>query len=242
MKLVFLGVGGWISKPILGHTSVLVEYEGDRLLLDAGEGVARALYLYTGRIPLLKGIVVTHLHGDHVLGLPTLLMLLKYSGARGVKVYAPTESTPGLEALLKITGVDYEDVAEIVGVEPGTNGTLGSFRLKFTRAVHTMPAISARVETDGKCIAYSGDTSYNPALVDLSRDCDVLIHEASGYDTSAHQYGHSTVEDAIRVASEAGVQTLVLVHYYLEAPHLELRAEGSRLRVYVAYPGFELNL
>lgn len=242
MRLVFLGVGGWISRPVLGHTSVLMEVSGERLLLDAGEGVSKAIYLYGGGFKGLRGIVVTHLHGDHVLGLPTLLMLLKYTGSNRVTVYTPLESVENLRTLLKITGVDYEAVADIAGVAPGSIHVAGPFKLKFARATHPVPSVSVRVEAEGKCVTYSGDTSYSIDLVELARNCNVLVHEASGHDPVAHVYGHSTVEDAVRTAVEAGVENLVLAHYYMDVPHINTRAGALGLKLYVSYPGFELEL
>lgn len=242
VKLVFLGVGGWISKPLLGHTSILVEESSWKLLLDAGDGVYKSLFLYGGWLSGLRGIVVTHMHGDHVLGLPTIVMHLKHSGVRGVKVYAPREALGDLDLLLRIVGVDYSGVIDILGVSDGDACTLEPFTLKFTRANHTTPALSVRVESSGKCFAYSGDTSYSPRLVELSRGCEVLVHEASGYDPTAHVHGHSTVEDAVRVALESGVEKLVLVHYYMDQPHLERLEAPKGLKVYLAYPGMELEV
>lgn len=242
MRLIILGVGGWISKPILGHTSVLVEEEGWRILLDAGEGSARALYLHGGGLSGLKAIVVTHLHGDHVLGLPTVLMLLKHTGTGRIKVFVPAEARGDLEELLRITGVDYEGIADTIGVVHGEEHDIEIFKLRFIRALHVIPSLSVRLDAKDRCIVYSGDTSYNPNLVELARGCDVLIHEASGYDPIAHLHGHSTVADALRVAEEAGVKRAVLVHYYLDIPCIKPEEVKTKVVYSLAYPGYELEL
>ncbi|MEM4534861.1 MAG: MBL fold metallo-hydrolase [Desulfurococcaceae archaeon] len=242
MKLVFLGVGGWISKPILGHTSVLIEENNDRILLDSGECTARALHVYGKGLERIRGIVVTHLHGDHVLGLPTILMLLKHMGYPGISVYVPGESARDLLELLRITGVNYEGFVRVVGVEHGDEHEVGVFRLKFIRAVHTMPSLSVRVSSRDKCVVYSGDTSYNPTLVELAKGCDLLIHEVSGYDPSSRMYGHSTFEDALRVADEAGVKKVILVHYYMDVPCIKPSSIRTSGEFNLAYPGFEIQV
>jgi ribonuclease Z len=240
LRLVFLGAGGWISKPLLGHTSILVVEGESRLLLDAGEGAAKALYLYGGGLKGLSGVVVTHLHGDHVLGLPTILMLARHEGVVGMRILTHKALLGSLDFLLKVLGVGYEGVAELVGVEAGSEERVGPFTLRFIEARHTTPALSVRVDAGGKCVVYSGDTSYNPELAELARGCSVLIHEAAGHDPSARLHGHSTVEDAVRVAVEARVEKLVLAHYYVEAPFLRQIPAEYKLEVALAYPGFEV--
>lgn len=243
MKVVFLGVGGWVSKPVLGHTSVLViSSTGRGLLLDAGEGVVRALYLYGFKMRDLESVVVTHVHGDHVLGLPTLLMLAKhYEKISSLRVHVPQESVDDLDALLKIVGVNYEGVATLVGVLPGSRINAGDFNLYFEKAVHPVPALSVKVEVESKCVVYSGDTAYNPALVKFAENCDLLIHEASGYHENAHLYGHSAVQDAVKVAIKSSIKKLVLVHYYIDMPALKTLLLGD-LEVHLAYPGYELYI
>jgi len=243
LKVLFLGVGGWISKPILGHTSILVvSSRGGGLLLDAGEDVVRSLYFHGFKVHDLESVVITHLHGDHVLGLPTLLMFAKhYEKVSSLRVYAPRESVSDLDALLRIVGVDYTGVATLLGVSPGSNVNVGDFTLYFERAVHPVPALSLKIMAEGRCIVYSGDTAYNPALVRLAENCDLLIHEASGHHEDAHLYGHSNVGDAVRVAVESGSRKLILVHYYVDTPALRAPLPEG-LEVYLAYPGYELFL
>lgn len=238
--MIFLGVGGWISKPTLGHTSILVEEESEKLLLDAGEGTARAVYLYGGGLLGLRAIVVTHLHGDHVLGLPTILMLLKYMKAPRIRVYVPNESSSDLEELFRITGVDYKSVTDIINVMHGEEHEVGLFKLRFIKAVHTVPSLSIRVEAKDKCVVYSGDTAYNPDLVELARGCNTLVHEVSGYDPISHMYGHSTFEDVFKIAEKAGVERVILVHYYLDIPYLKPTDIKTSIIFSLAYPGYEV--
>lgn len=244
MKLLFLGVGGWISKPRLGHTSLAVIQGPSRrvLLIDAGEGVLRALYEHGLRVKDLAGIIITHLHGDHVLGLPSIVMFAKhYEEVRGLRVYAPIEVVGELCTLMRITGVDYEGTVDLKGVSSGDVVHLDELEVQFIRALHTVPALSLKVSSGGVCFAYSGDTTYNPLLVDSARGCSALVHEASGYDEKARVHGHSTVQDAVRVALESGVRKLVLVHYYLDIPQIKPILFGD-LEVILAYQGYELDL
>ncbi|MEM1913524.1 MAG: MBL fold metallo-hydrolase, partial [Thermofilaceae archaeon] len=85
-----LGCGGWVSDPALGPPSLLVEAGGLRLLVDAGEGVYAALRRCGFEVADLDLVLVTHKHGDHALGLPTLAMHARRSGAR-LRVIGPSD-------------------------------------------------------------------------------------------------------------------------------------------------------
>ena len=239
-KLVFLGVGGWVSDPRLGHTSILIAPSKSRaLLLDAGECVTRALYESGFRVRDLEAIILTHMHSDHVLGFPTLIMLAKNYEKISLKAYIHRDLVENIKTLLKITGVDYENVAVINSVKPGDIINLNEFKLIFTEACYTQPALAVRVNVENTCIVYSDDTAPCTSIIKLAKNCDVLIHEASGYNLNAHIYGHSNVENALRIAIEAGVKKLILVHYYLEKPPLKAHIQLG-VNIYLAHPGEEI--
>ncbi|HLE68346.1 MAG TPA: MBL fold metallo-hydrolase, partial [Vicinamibacteria bacterium] len=88
-------------------------------------------------------------------------------------------------------------------------------------------AFGYRFDTEDRSIVISGDTAFSKDLLELARGADVLVHEAlylPGLERTAARVAnapgllehivrsHTTVEDAARLASEAGVKTLVLSH------------------------------
>ena len=71
-------------------------------------------------------------------------------------------------------------------------------------------------ERKGKSVAYCTDTRPFAASVELARDADLLIHEATFTEElaqEAHDYGHSTAAQAARIAVEAGARHLLLTHF-----------------------------
>ncbi|MBW2058727.1 MAG: ribonuclease Z [Deltaproteobacteria bacterium] len=79
MKVVFLGTGGTIPTAKRKHPAVAMRWEGDVLLFDCGEGVQTQIFKTGLGIASIQAILISHLHGDHVLGLPGLLMTMTQS-------------------------------------------------------------------------------------------------------------------------------------------------------------------
>lgn len=229
MRVVVLGIGGWVSNPLFGHTSILVSdsNEAEYVLLDSGEGAYRSMYK-CGYADLrkLKAIVLTHSHGDHILGLPTLVQIAKLVGAK-FKVLGLKETLNSVIEILRATSVsNFECCVELVPVEPGDIAEIGGFRAAFSEASHSVPSIAVKVEEDisGKCLTYSGDTSFSEQVVKLAQGCDLLIHEVSFSDSEsmlAKSLGHSTLLDCIRVATEAGNKFVLPIHFGQKEPRLD---------------------
>lgn len=216
VKIFFLGLGGWVSNPFIGHTSVLLVGERSKVLIDVGECSYSSLRMCTPYdVKDLDYVVITHRHGDHLLGLPTILQHAKRLGIK-VKVVGLNDVYDAIKELLRSVGIpNYSSVVEFIVVDGGGKLSLDGITLTAINASHPTLALMLRFDVDGKCIAYSGDSSPNPNFANLIRGCDVLIHEASADDElrdEALKHGHSAVGDAVRIAEEAEVRRLILVH------------------------------
>jgi ribonuclease Z len=80
IKLTFLGTSDAIPTSERNHTAMLLAYSGENILVDCGEGTQRQLRKAKINPNTISKILITHWHGDHVLGLPGLLQTLNFSG------------------------------------------------------------------------------------------------------------------------------------------------------------------
>jgi ribonuclease BN (tRNA processing enzyme) len=131
----------------------------------------------------------------------------------------------------------------LVTLEPGATWQNERYEIQTIRALHPVSGFCGRLldQQSGVVIAFSGDTAFNPALSQLARGADLLIHEASVPPQHNKSNDHSSAADAARIAREADVQMLRLVHAvaaYREAslseaqaifPRAELAAMGETL-------------
>jgi len=246
MRVVFLGVGGWISRPKLGFTSIAILEGYGGLLLDAGEGVYHAMDRCGIDINAIDTVFLSHRHGDHVLGVPTLVQLARYHH-RKLRIVGSRDVIESVKVLLRTVGVDgYGNHVDFVEVKHGDEMSIGRYVLRFAEVQHVVPSLAVRVEYGAKCVVYSSDTTFTETLIPLAHGCDLLIHEVSGYSDDARLYGHSTLYNAVEVAYRAKVKRLAIVHFYIDTPPLRvevlrpLAEEGVEL--IVPYPCYSIEL
>jgi len=102
MDVTFLGTGSSIPTKDRSHPSVLLEYEGDSVLFDCGEGTQRQFVLAKKSFMKVSKIFITHWHADHFAGLPTLLHSMHLDRReRAVEIYGP-EAKKFVKAMMKI--------------------------------------------------------------------------------------------------------------------------------------------
>ena len=227
MHFVFLGSSGAIPGRDRDTTSLVFVGESAAVLVDCGGSPAQKLLL-AGVDPLaLSRVVITHIHPDHVYGLPALVQTLFLLG-RQVPLHlacreeheAPLRALLGLFGLLERPGIFplvWEPVPLREGFAVGTpgDGTHGDFALTASPNAHGgMPNMALRFEAPGRpAVVYSSDTEPCAAVETLARGAHTLIHEATFSERRPRGIGaHSTAAQAGEVAARAGVARLILVH------------------------------
>ncbi len=108
LRVTFLGTGGAVPTTERAPSALFVNREGDRLLFDCGEGTQRGMMRFNTGFGIDR-LFVSHLHGDHVLGIPGLVQTLGFNDrTEPLTVHCP----PG-------TAADLDDLIHAVGHQPG---------------------------------------------------------------------------------------------------------------------------
>ncbi|MCK9569187.1 ribonuclease Z [Candidatus Pacearchaeota archaeon] len=102
VELVFLGTSDAIPSKERNHTSILLSYKNENILVDCGEGTQRQLRIAEINPGKITRLLITHWHGDHILGIPGLLQTLSFSGYNNTFfIYGPKGTKEFIREMLK---------------------------------------------------------------------------------------------------------------------------------------------
>jgi ribonuclease Z len=117
--VTFLGTGGAVPTTRRTTSAVFVRRAGDRLLFDCGEGTQRQMMRFGTGFDV-DHVFLTHLHGDHVLGLPGLLQTMAFNDRTDpLAIHAPTGTRRDVEDLLSVAGGPPDFPVRLDAVEAG---------------------------------------------------------------------------------------------------------------------------
>lgn len=118
IKVTFLGTADSIPSASRNHTAVLITYKGENILVDCGEGTQRQFRKARLNPGKVNRILITHWHGDHVLGLPGLLQTMNLSGYnKTLFIYGPKGTKIHMRNLLKLFAIKPKFKIEIKEVD-----------------------------------------------------------------------------------------------------------------------------
>lgn len=103
ITIVFLGTGQAIPTAKRNHTAVLLQYKNENILVDCGEGTQRQFRKAKINPCKLTRILITHWHGDHILGLPGLLQTLALNNYnRTLHIYIPKGTSRFIDLIFRL--------------------------------------------------------------------------------------------------------------------------------------------
>ena len=195
IKVTLLGTGTPIVNFNRFGMSTLVEAGSQKLLFDAGRGVVLRLQQKGASIRDINGIFITHLHSDHLTGLPDLyataeLLPLAIGGRKTpLDVWGPVgigNVARGVELMftdnnrLRAIGGEIAQDATHIANELSEGVAYERDGVKVTAFLvnhgYVVPAYGFRVDYAGHAVVLSGDTAYAPNLIAHGKGADLLVH------------------------------------------------------------------
>jgi len=151
IKVQFLGTSGSVPTEKRGMPAVYLEFRGNRMLFDCGEGTQRQMRI--AKIPFMKldAIFISHLHADHCLGLGGLLQTMDLFGRNNqLKIFGPKGISDTLEQIITtghfvLEGFDLE-LNEIKSRKLSTIYSTNGSLVKCARLDHNVPSLGFSFE------------------------------------------------------------------------------------------------
>lgn len=271
MELMFLGTGSGVPAKHRNTQSIALKMLNERneiWLFDCGEATQHQILQTTLKPRKISKIFITHLHGDHIFGLPGLVSSRGFQGGDDpLDIYGPKGIKQYVLMCLKISkshvnypirfhefegskGQLYEDDKMVVSFAKLNHG-IDSYGFRMQEKDKTGTLLVDKLQADGipsgplygklkdgqkvtledgreidgndyigkskkgRIVTILGDTKQTPAIVELAKDADVLVHEGTFAKSDAdiaRSYNHSTVAQAAEAARDANVKQLYITH------------------------------
>lgn len=203
MRLTVLGCNGPFPEAGGACSGYMIKGDNTRILVECGSGSLSFLTALTDP-EKIDGIVLSHLHYDHMSDILPLSFRYAMTGKR-VKVFAPA-APENVRALLDCPAFEWCDIA--------AGGQIGEISFTTLPVRHPVPSYAIRFEHEGKSICYTGDTNTCESLAQFVRLADLLLADACFTDALWHEnLPHLSARKAAEVARDAQAKRLMLTHF-----------------------------
>ncbi len=296
MQIIFLGTSAMVPTKERSHSAVLIKYGPEGILFDCGEGTQRQLKIAGIKPSAITKIVISHWHGDHVLGLPGLIQTLAANEYEGtLEIYGPKGTSKRMEMMLEAFAFDRQISISVNEIKDKSFFDNKNFKIQALPLEHSTVSLGfcftekdkRRIKVDtvrklgipegpllgklqsgevisfkgkkitpeqatyvvkGKKIAIISDTLPCSNAVDLAKEADIMVCEAtyaSDQEEKAEQYMHMTAKQAALLASQAKAKKLILTHFsqrYKTAAEIEEEAKDIFPNTICAYDFLKLKI
>jgi ribonuclease Z len=185
IRITFLGTSSMLPTKERNHSSTLIQYLDEGIMVDCGEGTQRQLRIAKISPCKITKLLITHFHGDHVLGIPGLIQaLVKNNYQKELQIYGPIGTKKYINSMMK--GIIFRQLGQLKYKitelsSPKTIYKDKNFSLKCGKADHTVPTLTySLIENDKLKINLQYLKKYklktHPLLGDLQRGKDIVYN------------------------------------------------------------------
>jgi ribonuclease BN (tRNA processing enzyme) len=216
MKVTILGSGSLISSLDHFGPGYLIEHNGKKILVDAGQGLVIQLLKLGIKTEDIDYIFITHFHGDHTADLLPLLLWPKLAQRQGVEINKKIKvfGQPGIKqfvndvfAVFRHTPGDFYEVLELED-----SIQIEGIKIISIPVIHTnIPAVAYRFESDNKVVVFSGDCTQCEGIKKASQSADLFIVDSSNPKEVENEIHLNTIQIG-KLCEEGSVKKVILSH------------------------------
>ena len=237
MDIILTGTGSPLPDPNRAGPSTLVKAGDTHILVDAGRGVVMRMAAAGSGPDLLAGVLITHLHSDHICALNDVITThwIRTREEKVLKIYGPVGTAQFVERQIHALEADigyriehHDPLTEgpqvkVTELQPGDAFRIGDVTITTAATMHApvRPTIGFRLEHDGSSAAMVGDTIPCDGVDELAASADVYVQTVLRRDIVELLPGemaqdileyHSGVVEAAQTAARVGAKRLALTH------------------------------
>ena len=238
MKITFIGASHGVPEPNRKCSCTMLEISGRYYFIDMG--TPSIDHLVTAGIPVdaVKGIFITHMHGDHTNGLVSFIDLISwYFITADPTIFLPNiEGAKAIETWLKVTqssprALHYEEI------QPGLIYDDGILKVSAIPTLHADRSYAFFLEAEGKAILFTGDLRHpDQDFPVMAKECetDLIVCESA----------HFNATDYLPHLQACKTKLIYVNHYQgKKIPSILQLAENiGNIPVKLAYDGSEIRL
>ena len=210
-----LGSAGTWPGPGGATCGHLLSHDGVHVWLDAGTGTFARLQEFVG-VDDISAIVITHGHPDHFIDVVPAFYARHYGGmgTPNLPFYSPDGFVDGMSVLTSENGRNVmAEAFDFRTIGGGDVFDVGPFHITTFEMTHIgVSSVGYRMEAGGSVLAYTGDSGPCQEVIEMARNADMLVAEATYQDASSKAFFHMSATQAAQHATAAGAKRLVLTH------------------------------
>ncbi len=225
-EIVFLGTRGSVATSDSDNTSILLRAGGEEFLVDCSGNVVQKIKKLGVEPRRICAVFLTHLHPDHIFGLPSLIHSLMLEVGK-IRLFGSAETIAFSRRLLDLFRLREKNMKTRVEFRPLRPGYKARVTAALAVRALAVPHHSSSLAyhfswlEEGKEAVYSGDTALHPPLFEDAGGADMLVHEASAPSRFFKKYPglrsmHTDSRTLGRWSRKAGVGCLVPCHFFGE--------------------------
>jgi ribonuclease BN (tRNA processing enzyme) len=232
MKVTVLGSGTVIPDGRRNSSGYFIELPGIRMMMDCGAGTVPALARYQLPWQQMTHLFISHFHVDHCGELASLFFAFRH-GMKDKRTEPLTLiAAHGIDRILNgLKSAFGEKLLEtrfpfnLRKVSPGERVELSEgCSLRVEKTIHTEESLAVRIESGNRTVCYTGDTDYSDEVSRFFERASLMISECSFLE-QREGVPHLSAKDVAKMAASAGVERLLLTHFYFDVIEDELKRE-----------------